>query len=98
MKNPTSKFFFLMALLTLFGVSSCSKMTGGAKKNSNGDYYTCTMHPSVESQNPDRKSPICSIDLVAGVKKVEASTTPPPTRAHNGARNITYYKSTQIAC
>jgi len=38
------------------------------------DYYTCTMHPSVKSQDPKGKCPICSMDLVPVKKKhLEAS-------------------------
>ena len=33
------------------------------------DYYTCTMHPSVRSQDPDGKCPICGMDLVPVMKK-----------------------------
>jgi Cu(I)/Ag(I) efflux system membrane fusion protein len=47
----------------------------GAKTDSDIDYYTCTMHPSVRSQDPDGKCPICGMDLVP-VKKVEAQSKP----------------------
>ncbi len=36
-------------------------------------YYTCTMHPSVRSEDPNGKCPICSMDLVP-VMKQDAST------------------------
>jgi membrane fusion protein, copper/silver efflux system len=53
----------------------CSR-TGAAiaQKPSDVDYYTCTMHPSVRSQDPDGKCPICGMDLVP-VKKVDANAT-----------------------
>jgi membrane fusion protein, copper/silver efflux system len=67
----TRKFFNkiipLMALLTLLGTASCSKGPT-AKENSNIDYWTCTMHPSVHSKDPG-KCPICSMDLVPVLKK-----------------------------
>ncbi len=33
------------------------------------DYYTCTMHTFVRSQDPDGKCPICHMDLVPVLKK-----------------------------
>src|SRR5438093_7637968 len=56
----------LVATLSLFAVS-CSRHDAGAKP-ADVDYYTCTMHPSVKSQDPKAKCPICSMDLVP-VKK-----------------------------
>src|SRR5882724_4449970 len=53
--------------LTVFLVS-CSK-GGSSAKPDNVDYYTCTMHPSVKSQDPKAKCPICSMDLVPVMKK-----------------------------
>src|SRR5882724_6446523 len=53
--------------LTVFLVS-CSK-GGSSAKPDNVDYYTCTMHPSVKSQDPKAKCPICSMDLVPVTKK-----------------------------
>src|SRR5438445_12401055 len=55
------------AALTVFLVS-CSK-GGSSAKPDNVDYYTCTMHPSVKSQDPKAKCPICSMDLVPVMKK-----------------------------
>ena len=54
-------------LLALLGTASCSRQ-GEAKKESNIDYWTCTMHPSVHSKDPG-KCPICSMDLVPVMKK-----------------------------
>jgi membrane fusion protein, copper/silver efflux system len=56
----------LIALLTLLGMASCSK--GPTAKDSNIDYWTCTMHPSVHSKDPG-KCPICSMDLVPVIKR-----------------------------
>src|SRR5207247_11317358 len=63
MKLLTQKIPLLIALVALlFVAASCGK-SGGSRKPSNVDYYTCTMHPSVKSQTPG-KCPICSLDLV----------------------------------
>ena len=65
-----------LALAGLAGLSTlpgCSKPMAAAA--SDIDYYTCTMHPSVRSQDPDGKCPICGMNLVP-VKKVEAQATP----------------------
>src|SRR2546421_9802825 len=58
-----------LALLVLFLVS-CGK-SGPAGKPADVDYYTCTMHPSVKSQDPNGKCPICGMDLVPVMKKKE---------------------------
>jgi len=39
------------------------------------DYYTCTMHPSVKSQDPKAKCPICGMDLVPVKKKTPGQMT-----------------------
>jgi membrane fusion protein, copper/silver efflux system len=66
-----NKIIPLIALLTLLGMASCSKGST-AKRDSNIDYWTCTMHPSVHSKDPG-KCPICSMDLVPVMKE---SATP----------------------
>jgi Cu(I)/Ag(I) efflux system membrane fusion protein len=70
----------LIALVALlFAASACGKKSPSDKPN-NVDYYTCTMHPSVKSQDPKGKCPICSMDLVPVVKKggseAKAETSP----------------------
>ena len=57
----------LIIIAMLLGFAACDK--GGAKKDPNVDYYTCTMHPSVRSQDPKAKCPICSMNLVPVMKK-----------------------------
>ena len=52
----------------LAALPACSRSGSGAK-DPNVDYYTCTMHPSVKSQDPHGKCPICSMDLVPVMKK-----------------------------
>ena len=72
MKLITQKIILLIALVALlFGAASCMKK-GASGKPSNVDYYTCTMHPSVKSQDPNGKCPICSMDLVPVLKKETA--------------------------
>ena len=61
----------LMGLLT--GVVSCKKQ-GATKKPDDVDYYTCTMDPSVRSQDPDGKCPICGMNLVPVLKKGAGGT------------------------
>src|SRR5882672_9107921 len=58
----------LLGVALLIGVASC-KQDGAAAKPADVDYYTCTMHPSVKSQDPKAKCPICSMDLVPVMKK-----------------------------
>jgi Cu(I)/Ag(I) efflux system membrane fusion protein len=57
----------LTALAALF-FTAC-KQSGGDTKPADVDYYTCTMHPSVKSQDPKGKCPICSMELVPVRKK-----------------------------
>ena len=67
----------LLALITLLVVATaCNKGDAGGKP-ADVDYYTCTMHPSVKSQDPKAKCPICSMDLVPVMKKASATTAKP---------------------
>ncbi|HEY5753220.1 MAG TPA: efflux RND transporter periplasmic adaptor subunit [Chthoniobacterales bacterium] len=59
----------IAALLAVWGFSACPKTTATHKTDPDVDYYTCTMHPSVKSQDPHGKCPICSMDLVPVIKK-----------------------------
>ncbi|MSU57651.1 MAG: efflux RND transporter periplasmic adaptor subunit [Pedosphaera sp.] len=76
MKN---KFIVLITGMAALGLAvllvSCSKQSGGGKP-ADVDYYTCTMHPSVHSQDPKAKCPICSMDLVPVKKKQSQSSEP----------------------
>ena len=64
----------ILALLITVGISGCNQPAGNAGADSNVDYYTCTMHPSVHSKTPG-KCPICSMDLVPVFKKVASTNT-----------------------
>jgi Cu(I)/Ag(I) efflux system membrane fusion protein len=64
----SSKIVTVAAVVVLFGAASCSKQGAAPNKDSNIDYWTCTMHPSVHSKTPG-KCPICSMDLVPVMKK-----------------------------
>src|SRR5712664_2120363 len=70
--KATSKLLFAIVPLALLALTlflvSCGK-TGSSAKPDNVDYYTCTMHPSVKSQDPKAKCPICSMDLVPVMKR-----------------------------
>jgi RND family efflux transporter MFP subunit len=93
MKRIMQQTALLIALLILLvGVASCSRKSSTGKP-SNVDYYTCTMHPSVHSEDPG-KCPICSMDLVPVMKK---STEAKPSPSEQGAHKIKYYKSTMMA-
>ncbi len=86
MRTFTQKITVLIALVALlFGAASCGKKSASGKPT-DVDYYTCTMHPSVKSQDPHGKCPICSMDLVPVLKKTggepkpEASAQPQETK------------------
>src|SRR5215831_6084976 len=79
MNNPTERTITVAAfltLITLFFVAGCKKGDAGGKP-ADVDYYTCTMHPSVKSQDPKAKCPICSMDLVPVMKKGAAPGSRP---------------------
>jgi Cu(I)/Ag(I) efflux system membrane fusion protein len=60
----------IVLLSLLWGLAGCNKTGGSIGHDPKVDYYTCTMHPSVKSQDPKGKCPICSMDLVPVMKKV----------------------------
>jgi Cu(I)/Ag(I) efflux system membrane fusion protein len=64
--------------LCALGLLAACKPAGQAR-DPNVDYYTCTMHPSVHSQDPHGKCPICGMNLVPVLKKgaVAKSTAGP---------------------
>lgn len=66
----------LLILIYLL-VPACSHDEGKGGANSDVDYYTCTMHPSVKSHDPHAKCPICSMDLVPVKHKTDAGESHP---------------------
>jgi Cu(I)/Ag(I) efflux system membrane fusion protein len=72
-----TKFFalFFFAAATLAALSGCAKSDKMAVKPDDVDYYTCTMHPSVKSQTPGDKCPICGMDLVPVMKQGHEAPT-----------------------
>lgn len=73
--------FALVASTALLLLVSCQRR-GGESKPSDVAYFTCAMHPSVKSQDPHGKCPICGMDLVP-VKKTSAAPLPPPETGTN---------------
>jgi len=74
MKNPISFITVVIAAMAMaLLATACNKHDAGGKPD-DVDYYTCTMHPSVRSQDPKGKCPICSMDLVPVFKRGAAST------------------------
>src|SRR2546426_12620678 len=74
MSKQLTKIATVLALLAFLVAASCLKQNG-SPANSNIDYWTCTMHPSVHSKDPG-KCPICSMDLVPVMKKEGGEVTP----------------------
>ena len=87
MRTFTRKITLLMTLVALLlGAASCMKK-GASSKPSNVDYYTCTMHPSVKSQDPKGKCPICGMGLVPVMKKGGGETKPAASPQMQAARS-----------
>ena len=78
MSKQLTRVATVLTLLAFLVVASCSKQNG-SPANSNIDYWTCTMHPSVHSKDPG-KCPICSMDLVPVMKKGGGETKPSPAQ------------------
>ena len=77
MSKQLTKVATVLALLVFLVAASCSKQNS-SPANSNIDYWTCTMHPSVHAKDPG-KCPICSMDLVP-VMKGSGETKPSPAQ------------------
>src|SRR5213593_2267408 len=88
MTKHLKKFATIFALIALL-TASCSRQTGSSG-NSNIDYWTCTMHPSVHSKTPG-KCPICSMDLVPVLKKTanDSAAKDNPNAAGKGTPGAT---------
>jgi Cu(I)/Ag(I) efflux system membrane fusion protein len=50
------------------GLAACSR-NGATAADPNVAYYTCAMHPSVRSQDPNGRCPICGMNLIPVMKK-----------------------------
>src|SRR5437867_10466934 len=112
MKTFTRNTTLLIAVVALLITAAACGKKSASGKPSNVDYYTCTMHPSVKSQDPKGKCPICSMNLVPVMKQsggeTPAQVSSPseqqskdaeakPSPSRQGERKIKYYKSTMMA-
>ncbi|MFN2477416.1 MAG: efflux RND transporter periplasmic adaptor subunit [Chthoniobacterales bacterium] len=71
--NTSQRFLVaFVSLLLLVFASGCGK-PGAPKADSNVNYYTCTMHPSVHANEPG-KCPICGMELVPVMKRDAAQS------------------------
>src|SRR5437763_12410853 len=88
MFTQTVTLLLVLAALLLGLAGAGCRQKGASGKPSNVDYYTCTMHPSVKSQDPNGKCPICSMDLVPVMKRAGggASPTPAATTSQSSAK------------
>jgi membrane fusion protein, copper/silver efflux system len=94
-KNRSRITALLIVVLAVVAVPA--QMQAKTIKPPDVDYYTCTMHPSVRSQDPDGHCPICGMDLVPVMKRgVEAGTSVSDgtNQPAAGARKIKFYQST----
>ncbi len=74
--KPISFALLCFTLATWSALGGCARPAATAvRADSDVAYYTCTMHPSVRSQDPDGKCPICGMDLVL-VKKTDSPPEP----------------------
>jgi len=77
--RPLARRGFLAGMagtLVLFGCSKAGVASG--QPDSNVAYYTCTMHPSVRSQDPKGHCPICGMSLVPVYKQGAAAAAMAP--------------------
>ncbi len=86
-RSPTFGFPLVAIAAIALLLVGCNK-GGKATKPPDVDYYTCTMHPSVKSQDPNAKCPICSMDLVPVMKKGVAPAGQGQHEAHTGMENM----------
>src|SRR5580658_9452577 len=79
--NSHIKVLISLAAATLLA-TACNRQTTTTKPD-DVDYYTCTMHPSVRSQDPNGKCPICGMGLVPVKKKSGAAGDSAETGMNN---------------
>src|SRR5205809_7843633 len=78
--NPV---FVLAVAVVMFAITpACSKRDGAGGRDSNIDYWTCTMHPSVREKGPG-KCPICSMDLMPVMKESATPARSTKTAPHH---------------
>ena len=75
----------VIAAVLIAAMPACSKH--GSKANSNIDYWTCTMHPSVHAKEPG-KCPICGMTLVPVMKTAENSPSSSPSTDMKGMQGM----------
>src|SRR5579872_1760547 len=73
---------FALVVTGLF-LGACSKEDAQAGRDGDVAYYTCTMHPSVRSQDPKGKCPICGMNLVPVLKKGASSAINATAHVHS---------------
>jgi Cu(I)/Ag(I) efflux system membrane fusion protein len=79
---------FLITVSTAFFLGALGGCSKPAAKPSDVAYYTCSMHPSVRSQDPDGKCPICGMDVVP-VEKADAKAEPAAGTGADSAHEFT---------
>lgn len=77
-------FGILIIGFAIVALGGCSKPASKSGANSDVDYWTCTMHPSVHSKDPG-KCPICSMDLVPVKKSSAQANETEPTGTNQAA-------------
>lgn len=75
---PTLARSLATGLLLLAFIPGCSKPDPAGGKESNIDYWTCTMHPSVHAKDPGN-CPICAMELVSVLKRDKPAGAPAAT-------------------
>lgn len=76
--------FLILTLAAMAVLTACNQPKADTKPD-DVDYYTCTMHPSVRSQDPHGKCPICSMDLVPVKKKINPASNAPTSMNDDAA-------------
>ncbi len=77
--NRIVKLILASSMLGLFFITGCGKQ---AEQNDNIDHWTCSMHPSVRSDEPG-KCPICNMDLIPVYKENQQPAEPKVDESEN---------------